>query len=147
MLAISAFTAPVQEILEENNELLVSSLSSINEINTIVVPARKDGFDACFLGAKCWYKITISADKLRSIKYIAAYQVTPTSAITHIAEVDSISIYDDSGKYILKFKNDPIKIKNVTQNPNKIIYLMSPRYTTYEKIMSCTYLDELWPKS
>ena len=40
---------------------------------------------------------------MNDIKYIAAYQTAPISAVTHYAEVDSIEPYGDGGKYKLNF--------------------------------------------
>jgi hypothetical protein len=66
--------------------------------DTILVPAQKEGFEQVFLGEKCWYAIRISGGMLDKIKYIAAYQTHPVSAITHYAPVDRIEPYGESGK-------------------------------------------------
>ena len=58
--------------------------------DTVIVPAQKDGFEKVFLGEDCWYAIRISGGMLEKIKYIAAYQTQPVSAITHYAPVDRI---------------------------------------------------------
>lgn len=47
---------------------------------------------------------------LSKIQYIAAYQVAPVSAITHVAEVERIEKYKDTGKYILYFKVELSKL-------------------------------------
>ena len=49
------------------------------------------------------------------IKYIAGYQVATISAITHIAKVQSVEPWEDSGKYVLNFSEPaqeitPIKL-------------------------------------
>ena len=67
--------------------------------DTIVIPAWEDGFQEVFIGENCWYAIRISGGRLNEIKYIAAYQVTPISAVTHVAEIESIEPYWDKGKY------------------------------------------------
>lgn len=59
-----------------------------DELDTIVVPAREDGFNEEFLKNNRWFAIRISSAMIDKIKYIAAYQVAPVSGITHIAEVD-----------------------------------------------------------
>ena len=67
--------------------------------DTIIVPAREDGFRDVFIGENSWYAIRIAGGRIDDIKYIAAYQVAPVSAITHYAEVDKIESYGESGKY------------------------------------------------
>ena len=51
--------------------------------DTIVVPARKEGFDRVFIGEDRWYAIKFSEAMQKQIKYIAGYQVKPISKITH----------------------------------------------------------------
>ena len=72
---------------------------------------------------------------LEKIKYIAAYQSQPISAITHYAPVDRIEPYGESGKYKLIFSEKaqtlgPIPMmKTPPREP-----LQGPRYTTFEKL-------------
>ena len=95
--------------------------------DTIIVPARKDGFKKVFLGEDAWYKIRVGAAMMDKIKYIAAYQVAPISAVTHIAEVKDIKPYKNTGKYIINFKASakkikPIKLKNTNNSPQGACY-------------------------
>ena len=62
-----------------------------SEIDTIVVPAQEDGFNEVFLGENRWYAIRMNSSIIPNIRYIAAYQAAPVSAITHVAQVESIS--------------------------------------------------------
>lgn len=55
--------------------------------DTIVVPAREQGFKEVFLGENRWSAIRIGAAMKEKIKFIAAYQIRPVSAVTHIADV------------------------------------------------------------
>ena len=61
--------------------------SSRPGFDTVVVPAQQEGFESTFLGQNCWYAIRIAGGMLDKIKYIAAYQTNPVSAITHYAPV------------------------------------------------------------
>lgn len=45
------------------------------------------------------------------IKYIAAYQVAPESAVTYIAEVKDIKPFEDTGKYLVEFKAPAEKLE------------------------------------
>jgi hypothetical protein len=66
--------------------------------DTVIVPAQK----------------SISGGMLDKIKYIAAYQTQPVSAITHYAPVDRIEPYGEGGKYKLVFS---MKAKPVGADP------------------------------
>lgn len=70
-----------------------SAASDPSGPDTIVIPAQKDGFDEVFLGQHCWYAIRIAGGMLPKIKWIAAYQTSPVSSITHYAPVKSIEPY------------------------------------------------------
>ena len=65
----------------------------------VVVPAQEEGFKDVFLGEHRWRAIRISGGMLQRIKYVAAYQTKPVSAVTHYAPVASIEPYGEEGKY------------------------------------------------
>ena len=50
------------------------------------------------------------------IKYIAAYQVSPVQAITHVARVKSIEPCEDSGKFVLNFDGPAEPIGPISLN-------------------------------
>jgi hypothetical protein len=72
-------------------------------IDTVVVPAREEGFQDVFLKENRWYAVRIHGTMRPQIKYVAAYRVAPTSAITHIAPVRSIEPWKDTDKFVLNF--------------------------------------------
>ena len=119
--------------------------TDLDELDTIVVPAREDGFKDVFIGQKCWYQIRISAAMLDKIKYIAAYQVAPISAITHVAEVDRIEKYKDTDKYIIYFKDNAKQLRKIPlPGAVKGLAPQAPRYTTYARLMEANTLSDLW---
>lgn len=114
-------------------------------LDTLVVPAKEDGFKTVFLGESCWYAIRINSQNIPKLKYIAVYQVAPISAITHIAEIAEITPYQNSGKYLVKFKSPATEIASVSLQPGKQgSQPQSPRYTSHEKILSSKYVHQLW---
>jgi len=113
----------------------------IAEIDTIVVPAREDGFKDVFIGENSWYAIRLNSSMLPIIKYIAAYQVSPVSAITHLAEIKTIEQWQDTNKYILYFHEPAKKIKKVPLGKIKGKAPQSPRYSSKDRIMSSESLD------
>jgi len=114
-----------------------------SEIDTIVVPAREDGFKETFIGDDCWYAIRIHGSMIPKIKYIAAYQVAPKSAITHIASVKSIEQWKDSNKYILQFLEPAKKIGPINLVPKGNVKApQAPRYTSFERLKKAKNLDD-----
>jgi len=138
----------------EKPKVVITSVQAINEEasgfgkqaikNTIVVPAQKDGFEDVFIGENCWYAIRISGGMLPKIKWIAAYQSQPISAVTHVAEVASIEPYGEAGKYKLIFKGQAEKL------PHPIPYadaplgsMQGPRYTNIETLRTAHSVVDL----
>lgn len=114
------------------------------EFDTIVVPAQEEGFLTQFINNKCWFAIIIGSAMIPKIKYIAAYQVAPISAITHIAEILKIEQYNSTDKYILHFKNEPEKIKEVKLGRNHGKVPQAPRYSSRNKILNAKSLDDVF---
>ncbi len=118
--------------------------SSIVDVDTIVVPAREDGFQETFLGENRWYEIRIHATMRPQIKYIAVYRTAPISAITHIAPVKSIEPWEESGKYVVNFSEPAKEIPPIKLVPSGVRPLQNIRYTQRERLMNAKTLDDLW---
>ena len=119
--------------------------SDADELDTIIVPAREDGFNEEFLKNDRWFAIRISGAMIDKIKYIAAYQVAPISGITYVADVDRIEKYKDTNKYIVYFKSGSIKkLNKVSLGKKKGLAPQAPRYSSYQTILSAKTLDDLW---
>lgn len=110
--------------------------------DTIVVPARKDGFEKVFLGENRWYAIRIGAAMKDKIKWIASYEKSPISSITHIAKVKEIRPYKDSGKYEVIFEGPAQKISPIKPRDSKTSP-QGPVYVEYEKLKKAKTLEEL----
>ena len=133
-------------LLPESNvadtpEARTNRLTRRAECDTVVVPAKEDGFQTVFIGKNQWYSIRIGAAMLDKIKYIAAYQVAPISAVTHVAKVREIKPYENSGKYLLEFEASaeeitPLGLRDSKKSPQ------GPVYVKYSDLMSATYLDD-----
>jgi hypothetical protein len=131
-----------EPFLHDTNEEITNL--EISEIDTIVVPAREDGFQEVFIGENCWYAIRLNSSMIPKIKYIAVYQVAPISAITHIAEVKQIEQWKDTNKYILYFTDKAEKIRDVKLGKTKGKAPQSPRYTSSKKILNASTLDNVF---
>ena len=115
-----------------------------NEPDTVVVPAKKKGFENVFIGEDCWYSIRISGGMLEKIKYIAAYQTQPVSAITHYAAVDRIEPYGESGKYKLIFSGEAQTLGPIPLGDAPTGAMQGPRYTTLEKLKTAKKLIDVF---
>jgi len=143
MLGISAFTLPTEAA--PTDEVPHSTIAHDNDpFDTVVVPARAEGFKARFLNEHCWFAIRIQAKHLARLKYIAAYQVAPVGAITHIAEIDKIEPYGDSGKYLLRFKATATAITPIARGADSSVTLQAPRYALRSKLLAAKDLDSVW---
>jgi len=116
----------------------------ISEIDTIIVPAREDGFIETFLGKDCWYAIRLNSSMIPKIKYLATYQVAPISGITHLAKVKGIEQYEDTNKYIVYFSEKVKKIKKVELGKNKSKAPQNSRYSSKARILKAKTLDDLF---
>ena len=134
------FNEEIREIEEGHKKDI-----DVEELDTIVVPAQAEGFQTAFIETNSWWSIRISSSMLNRIKYIAAYQVAPVSAITHVAEVAKIEKYKDTNKYIVYFKDPAKEIKHILLDTKKKgTAPQAPRYTTYEKLMKAKVLSDIF---
>jgi predicted DNA binding CopG/RHH family protein len=134
------FNEEIREIEEGHKKDI-----DVEELDTIVVPAQAEGFQTAFIETNSWWSIRISSSMLNRIKYIAAYQVAPVSAITHVAEVAKIEKYKDTNKYIVYFKDPAKEINHVLLDTKKKgTAPQAPRYTTYKKLMKAKVLSDVF---
>lgn len=116
-----------------------------SDVDTVVVPAREDGFQETFLGENRWYAIRIHGTMRPQIKHIAVYRVAPISAITHIAPVSSIEPWKDTAKFVVNFSEPAKEIGPIPLvKGGRIKPLYNLRYTTREKLMAAKSLEDLW---
>lgn len=133
--------ADSQESIEERERKPVD----MSELDTIVVPAREEGFQEVFIGENRWYEIRIHASMIPQIKYIAGYRVSPVSAITHWALVKSIEPWEDTGKYVVNFVDAAQEIGPIPLVPkSRVKALQSARYTSFDRLRSGKNLDEVF---
>ncbi len=115
------------------------------EIDTIVVPAREEGFKETFLGENMWRAVRIHSSMQPKIKYVAAYQVAPISAITYVGEVDRIEPWKDTGKYAMFFKEPARKIGPLPLvSGGKVSAPQASRYTSFARLQQAKTLDDVF---
>jgi len=144
---IYRFTPLFKDVSDEKESIEEREQRSIDisEFDTIVVPAREDGFQETFLGENRWYAIRIHASMIPQIKYIAAYQVAPVSAITHWALVKDIQPWENTGKFVVDFVDAAKEIGPIPLVPkSRVKALMGPRYASFDRLRRAKTLDEVF---
>ena len=138
----SPFNVDIREYTEDRRE----KSTSVDELDTVVIAARDRGFTNVFLEQDCWHAIRISAAMIERLKYIAAYQTAPVSAITHYAEIASIKKYEDTNKYIVFFKEKAKAIKPIKLDMENFsgAPMQGPRYASFEKMIGSKSLSEVF---
>ncbi len=129
--------------------LIASGIPRTKDFDTIVCPARPEGFEKAFLGQHAWWAIRIAEQNIPRIKFIAIYQSQPISAITHYGEVDRIEPYtgedEEAGKYKLFLKGEPVVLpKPVTLGKNVHLKPQGPKYATLGDILKARTLDDVF---
>jgi len=114
----------------------------LDDIDTIVVPARENGFHETFIGENRWHAIRIGGTLRPRIKYIAVYQTAPISAITHVAPVESIEPWEDTDKFVVNFSTPAQPITEIRRGI-RLKHLQNIIYTNHQKLLSATTLDDL----
>lgn len=138
LVGLMAFEIPETVILPQENH-------TAGKKDTIIVPAQEEGFNRVFLGENAWYAIRIAGGAVEKIKYIAAYQTAPISAITHYAKVERIEPYGEEGKYKLIFTEpakvleNPVLFGNAPQGS-----MQGPRYTNFEILNKAKQISDLF---
>jgi len=117
--------------------------SSMDDV-VVVVPAQEEGFKTVFLGEQRWRSIRISGGKLHQIRYVAAYQTKPISAITHYAPVATIEPYGEEGKYQLIFSGPPVDIGPIPLADAPAGFMQGTHYTTLGKLTTAKKLMDLF---
>jgi hypothetical protein len=110
--------------------------------DTVVVPAREEGFQEVFLGEHQWRAIRISPAMKDRIKYVAAYRVAPIRAVTHLAKVQEIKPFRDTGKYQIIFDGTaeeirPVRLRDGEQPPQ------GPFYVELSRLREAATIDEM----
>ncbi len=143
LAGLRAFEIPKAVAAPLASDPLTGTKPSGRERDTIIVPAKKEGFEETFLGEDCWYAIRIAGGMLDKIKYIAAYQTQPVSAITHYAPVSRIEPYGEGGKHKVVFSESAKPIGPIPYGDALPGAMQSPRYTSFARLQKARKLTDV----
>ena len=82
---------------------------------------------------------------LSKIRFIAAYQSSPVSAVTHYAPVERIEPYGEEGKYKLVFSepakqiSTPVPLADAPPGA-----MQGPRYTSLERLLASNQVTDFF---
>lgn len=120
-------------------------ITPTTEIDTVVIPARKEGYEEVFINENRWYSVRLHGSMRPQIKFIAGYQVAPVSAITHIAPVKSIEPWKESGKWVINFSAPAVEIGPIPfVKKGKVKALQNLRYTSKKRLEEAMTIDDVW---
>ncbi len=112
-------------------------------LDTIVVPAREDGFKEVFLGENRWWQVRIHPSMISQLKYAAVYRTAPISAITHYAPIRSIEPWKNTGKMVINFAEPARELGPLKLAKNgRVAHLQGLRYTNFDKLQKASSLDD-----
>ena len=141
IVGLHAFEAKVTRPAQSPDE---DTSGYFTQNDTIIVPAKADGFHEVFLGQHAWWAVRISAGMIPKLRWIAAYQTRPIAAVTHIAEIDRIEPYGDAGKKKLIFKGPAVALENTIPFGDAASGAMQgPRYTSRDKLLQAHSIKDL----
>ena len=133
---------PLSQATSQSIPQNIRNKITTEEFDTVVCAAFEEGFKSAYVKKSAWWAIRLSQVAREKLKYLAIYEKSPVGAIKNIAEIDRIEPFEDSGKFIVYLKNKkeipPIKFDKPGSAPQ------SPRFTTYQRIMSSKKLSDLW---
>ncbi len=139
------FLSDLENTVESDSPRTRRPRSDLSEIDTVVVPARDEGFEQVFIGEQCWHAVRLHGSMRPQIKHIAAYRVAPTSAITHVAEVRAIEPWKDTSKFVLYFREPAKPIEPIPfVKGGHLKSFQSLRYTSIDKLRSAKTIDDIW---
>lgn len=122
-------------------------LKNLAEVDTIVCPARSEGFESVFMRQNRWYAIRISAAMIPQIKYIAMYETRPFSGIRWIGHVKEIRPYEDSDKFEVVL-SQTVKLDNpvvlTPEEKKKGIAPRAPRYSSMDLIRKAKKMGDIF---
>ena len=119
--------------------------STSDDGDTLIVAAQYETFYEVFLGRGCWYPIRLGDKRKHSIRWIAAYQGKPVSAISFYAKIVRIEDYLDTGRYKIVF-DEPVALAHPIRSgkPN-VEGIQGHRYTTLKKLKEAKIFEDLKP--
>ena len=135
------------DIATEEEEKVIKKVESGQkpDWDTIVCPAKEDGFIEAFLGKKAWWQVPLRQQTIPFIKYIAIYQSGPISKITYYGKVKEIKPYENTGKFIIYLDGDPIKLDNpIGHGKNKYLHPQGSKYAKIKDILIAKSLDDVF---
>lgn len=115
------------------------------DYDTIVVPAHPKGFQDVFMEEQRWPNLKVDGRRLSSIKYIAIYQTSPVSAITHVGTIETFEPLERKGRYNVRLSGRPKEINSVKYTNADVCAVQGPRYSTLELVENAASLSRAFP--
>ncbi len=118
---------------------------NVTEFDTAVCAAFPDGFQRAYIEQSAWWAIRLSQEARERLKYLAIYEKAPIGEVKHVAEIDRVEPYKDTGKFLVYLKNkQKISAVKLDYPPKRGVAPQGPRFTSYQKLLKAKKLSDLW---
>lgn len=137
---------PFREGVSEDYIAKNKSGKKLEDVDTIVCPARPEGFKHAFIDNNAWWAIRISPSLIPQLRYIAMYEVSPVRAVQWMGKIkqNGIQPYKNTGRYIVYLEGRK-KIGPIKLDQGRVgVAPQAPRYTTYKKLSNAKKISNLW---
>lgn len=148
--ALEAYIDEAREILNKQYNINIDNIEIKNkqkkeeEFDTVIFPAREEGFQDVFLGEREWKYVRVNESRIDKIKYIAIYRASPISGVTHYAKIKKFEYDENYKKYSIILDGKPTRIERTIKleglDPNA---MRSPRYVKLSELIEAKNLKEL----
>lgn len=111
----------------------------------LIVGAIEASFLRHFIEEKSWYPVRIDSRRVDALKWIAVYQSSPVSAITHVARIVRIRPYLSTGRYQVDFGEPEELGSPIRLDPDAKSGFQGQRYSWMRRISSAKIVSDLKP--
>jgi hypothetical protein len=112
------------------------------DYDTVIVPAREEGFQKVFLGERKWYPLRLSEESRLRLKFVAIYRSAPISAVTHYAPIERVVALERQ-RWLVELGEateiEPVRFVTDGRTPT----IQTPRFTALAKLLSADMLNSL----
>lgn len=117
--------------------------SSICKEDVIVVSAKSKTFVNDYINNSKWDCVQIAANRVKYLRYLAIYQVSPFSTITYYSEIDKIIPSSKQSRKMIIYCKPCKYLLNITSNL-KEVRVQGRHYTSFNKLITAKDMAQVF---